>query len=190
MSNMPLQKANHTVHIGLLSFRHFREKNIKVYFQCCPDKLSLLKGTFPPPLGKRRIHPCLCTLLSTCLALTPHTSLLCSSHPGMGFTAFTRLPWQTGQGWHSMDMPSSLGSDSRHQAMVSYPTWRLCSALDLHIWPPLFGPLRLWQPPLCPRWSSHPANADGCLVVLSSNNNRTDFFWKGEGKLEKVVFIY
>lgn len=66
----------------------------------------------------------------------------------------------------------------------------LCSALNLHTRPPVLSPLRLWQPPSAPTASSHPANADGCLVVLSSNSYRTGFFWKREGKLEKVIFIY
>lgn len=66
----------------------------------------------------------------------------------------------------------------------------LCSALNFTPGRPSLVHSGSESHPSAPAASSHPAHADGCVVVLSSNNNRTEFFWKGEGKLEKVLFIY
>lgn len=77
------------------------------------------------------------------------------------------------------------------QAMVSCPTRKLPHSArpELHSGPPPVGPLRLWVA-LCPRCIQSPSPCRRLRGGASSNNNRTEFFWKGEGKLEKVLFIY
>lgn len=86
-------------------------------------------------------------------------------------------------------LPSSFGSDSPHQAMVSYPTWKL-PALCLGCEPPYLAPLLslLWHPPLCHCCLQPSSQCRWLLGALSSSGFRTEFFWKGRGNWWKSHF--
>lgn len=86
---------------------------------------------------------------------------------------------------------SSSGSDSPHQAMVSYPTWKL-PALCLGSEPPYLAPLLslLWHPPLCHCCLQPSSQCRESLVLSPLVALGLNFSGKGGETGGRVIFIY